>query len=43
MIMKRNRSVVLGSPLVEAVPVVRCNMVRCRVVRCQVVRCQEVR
>ena len=38
MIMKRNRSVVLGSPLVEAVPVVRG-----QVVRGQVVRCQEVR
>ena len=33
--MTRNRSVVLGSPLVEAVPVVRCPVVRCRVVRCQ--------
>ena len=38
MIMKRNRSVMLGSPLVEAVPVVRCNMVRCQVVRCQEAR-----
>jgi hypothetical protein len=33
MIMTRNRSVVLGSPLVEAVPVVRCRVVRCQVVR----------
>ena len=38
MIMTRNRSVVLGSPLVEAVPVVRCRVVGCRVVRCQEVR-----
>jgi hypothetical protein len=33
MIMTRNRSVVLGSPLVEAVPVVRCRVVRCQEVR----------
>jgi hypothetical protein len=38
MIMTRNRSVVLGSPLVEAVPVVRCRVVGCRVVGCQEVR-----
>jgi hypothetical protein len=38
MIMTRNRSVVLGSPLVEAVPVVRCQMLRCQMVRCQEVR-----
>ena len=33
MIMTRNRSVVLGSPLVEAVPVVRCRVVGCQEVR----------
>jgi hypothetical protein len=33
MIVTRNRSVVLGSPLVEAVPVVHCQVVRCQVVR----------
>ena len=33
MIVTRNRPVVLGSPLVEAVPVVRCQVVRCQEVR----------
>jgi len=31
--MTRNRSVVLGSPLAEAVPVVRCRVARCQEVR----------
>jgi hypothetical protein len=36
--MTRNRSVVLGSPLVEAVPVVRGRMLRGQMVRGQEVR-----
>jgi len=31
--MTRNRSVALGSPLVEAVPIVRCQVVGCQEVR----------